>query len=43
VASLFEGQPSTPEELDELQKLIDEHRRKQEKVDAHCPGRSGER
>ena len=29
VASLFEGQPPTPEELDELQKLIDEHRQKQ--------------
>ena len=28
VASLFEGQPPTPEELDELQKLIDEHRQK---------------
>lgn len=43
VASLFEGQPPTHEELDELQKLIDEHRQKQETSDADCADRNEER
>ena len=43
VASLFEGQPPTHEELDELQKLIDDHRQKQEESDADRAARDEER